>query len=62
MHPLSVTSDVTPQRCFTPVQRLGMVAWDGLDCSTPGCTSSRYVLQAHHVIPDRDEGPTDLTH
>ncbi|MDJ0334294.1 DUF222 domain-containing protein [Salinibacterium sp. G-O1] len=56
----SVTAISSPQRCFTPMQRLGMVARDGLGCSTPGCTSPHYMLQAHHVIPDRDDGPTAL--
>ncbi|MBC7591191.1 MAG: HNH endonuclease, partial [Salinibacterium sp.] len=44
----------------TPTQRLGMVGRDGLGCSTPGCTSPHYTLQAHHVIPDREGGPTAL--
>lgn len=48
----------SPQRCFTSVQRLAMAARDGLRCLTPGCTSPHYTLQAHHVIPDRDDGPT----
>lgn len=56
----TVTAISSPQRCFTPMQRLGMVARDGLGCSTPGCTSPHYALQAHHVIPDRDDGPTAL--
>ncbi len=50
----------SPQRCFTPMHRLGMAARDGLRCSTPGCTSPHFTLQAHHVIPDRDDGPTAL--
>ncbi len=56
----AVTAISSPQRCFTPMQRLGMVARDGAGCSTPGCTSPHYTLQAHHVIPDRDGGPTAL--
>ncbi|WP_309616033.1 HNH endonuclease signature motif containing protein, partial [Salinibacterium sp.] len=55
-----VTAISSPQRCFTPMQRLGMVARDGLGCVTPGCSSPHYTLQAHHVIPDRDGGPTAL--
>jgi Domain of unknown function (DUF222) len=55
-----VTTISSPQRCFTPMQRLGMVARDGLGCVTPGCSSPHYTLQAHHVIPDRDGGPTAL--
>jgi hypothetical protein len=54
----AVTAISSSQRCFTPIQRLGMVARDGAGCSTPGCTSPHYTLQAHHVIPDRDGGPT----
>ena len=56
----AVTAISSPQRCFTPMQRLGMAARDGLGCITPGCTSPHYTLQAHHVIPDRDDGPTAL--
>ncbi|WP_309616440.1 DUF222 domain-containing protein, partial [Salinibacterium sp.] len=56
----AVISISSPQRCFTPMQRLGMVARDGAGCVTPGCTSPHYTLQAHHVIPDRDGGPTAL--
>jgi len=46
------------QRCFTSAQRLAIAARDGLRCATPGCTAPHYALQAHHVIPDRDGGPT----
>jgi len=48
----------SPQRCFTPLMRLGMAARDGHRCFTPGCTNPHFTLQAHHVIPDRDGGPT----
>lgn len=54
----AITAISSPQRCFTPIQRLGIAARDGYRCSTPGCTSPHYTLQAHHVIPDRDDGPT----
>jgi hypothetical protein len=50
----------SPQRCFTGMLRLGIAARDGLRCLTPGCTSPHYTLQAHHVVPDRDDGPTAL--
>ncbi|MFM9877780.1 MAG: HNH endonuclease signature motif containing protein, partial [Rhodoglobus sp.] len=50
----------SPQRCFTPLHRMGMAARDGATCITPGCTCPHYMLQAHHVIPDRDDGPTAL--
>jgi len=56
----SVTAISSPQRCFTPMQRLAIVARDGLGCSAPGCTNPHYTLQAHHVIADRDNGPTSI--
>jgi len=56
----AITAISSPQRCFTPTQRLGIAARDGVCCSTPGCTSPHYTLQAHHVIPDRDDGPTAI--
>lgn len=55
-----VTGIGSPQRCFTPTQRLAIAARDGLQCSTPGCTSPHYTLQAHHVVPWRDDGPTAI--
>jgi hypothetical protein len=54
----TVTAISSPQRCFTPTQRPAIVARDGLGCLAPGCTSPHDTLQAHHVIPDRDNGPT----
>ena len=50
----------SPQRCFAPTQRLGIAARDGQRCSAPGCTSPHYTLQAHHVVPYRDGGPTSV--
>lgn len=55
-----VTSIGSVQRCFTATQRMAMVARDGPGCSTPGCTSPHFALQAHHVIPDRHGGPTSV--
>ncbi|MGV8882880.1 MAG: DUF222 domain-containing protein [Rhodoglobus sp.] len=46
------------QRCFTPAQRLAIAARDGARCATPGCTSPHYMLQAHHVVPVRENGRT----
>jgi 5-methylcytosine-specific restriction protein A len=56
----AVTAISSPQRCFTPMQRMAIAARDGLGCFNPGCTSPHYSLQAHHVIPDRDDGPTAI--
>lgn len=56
----AVTAISSPQRCFTATHRLAMAARDGYGCVTPGCTSPHYALQAHHVIPDRDNGPTAI--
>jgi hypothetical protein len=59
-HPaLSIGRD-SPQRCFTNIQRLGIAARDGHRCAAPGCTSPHSTLQAHHVVPDRDDGPTAI--
>ncbi len=55
-----VTSIGSVQRCFTATQRMAMVARDGPGCSTPGCTSPHFALQAHHVVPDRHGGPTSV--
>jgi hypothetical protein len=56
----AVTAMSSTQRCFTPLLRLGIAARDGHRCITPGCTSPHYMLQAHHVVPDRDDGPTAI--
>jgi len=55
-----VTSISSRQRCFTPAQRLAIAARDGARCATPGCTKPHYALQAHHVVPFRDHGPTHI--
>ena len=55
-----VTSISSKQRCFTPAQRLAIAARDGARCATPGCTTPHYMLQAHHVVPYRDGGPTHI--
>ena len=55
----SIASVSSVQRCFTPAQRMAIAARDGNRCATPGCTNSPFALQAHHVIPDRDGGPTN---
>ncbi|MGV8882983.1 MAG: DUF222 domain-containing protein [Rhodoglobus sp.] len=55
-----VTSISSKQRCFTPTQRLAIAARDGARCATLGCTTPHYMLQAHHVTPFRDGGPTHI--
>jgi hypothetical protein len=55
-----VTAISSKQRCFTPAQRLAIAARDGARCATPGCTTPHYMLQAHHVTPYRDGGPTHI--
>ena len=55
-----VTSISSKQRCFTPAQRLAIAARDGARCATLGCTTPHYMLQAHHVTPFRDGGPTHV--
>ena len=50
----------TPQRCYTPSQRLQIAARDGYRCSTPGCTNPHYTLQVHHVTPWRSGAPTHV--
>lgn len=56
----SVQAISSPQRCFTGMIRLGIAVRDGHRYLVPGCTSPQYTLQAHHVVPDRDDGPTAL--
>lgn len=55
-----VTSIGSRQRCFTSAQRLAIAARDGARCATVGCTSATYTLQAHHVVPFREGGPTHI--
>lgn len=55
-----ITSTSSRQRCFTPNQRLAIAARDGARCAAPGCTTPHYMLQAHHVVPYRDGGPTHI--
>lgn len=55
-----VTAIGSRQRCFAPGQRLAIAARDGARCATPGCAKPHYTLQAHHVIPFRDNGPTHI--
>jgi hypothetical protein len=49
----------SPERCFTSNQVLAIAARDGERCITPGCTTPHTALQAHHVIPSRQHGPTN---
>jgi hypothetical protein len=57
----AVTGISSPERCFTGTQILAIAARDGYRCSTPGCTTPHTALQAHHVIPWRDRGPTSTS-
>lgn len=50
----------SPQRCFTPAQRLTIAARDGSRCAVPGCSSPHYALQVHHVTPWSRGGPTHI--
>lgn len=47
----------SPERCFTAQQRRAIVLRDG-GCIIPGCTIPAAWTEIHHVIPDRDGGPT----
>lgn len=55
-----VTAIGSRQRCFSPGQRLAIVARDGARCAAPGCSKPHYTLQVHHVVPFRDGGPTHI--
>jgi hypothetical protein len=47
----------SPERCFTTHQRRAITLRDG-GCLIPGCTIPAAWCEIHHVIPDRDGGPT----
>ena len=47
----------TPERCFTAHQRRAITLRDG-GCLIPGCSVPAGWCEIHHVIPDRDGGPT----
>ncbi|WP_150307399.1 HNH endonuclease signature motif containing protein [Planctomonas psychrotolerans] len=47
----------SPERCFTPQQRRAISLRDG-GCVIPGCTIPAGWCEIHHVVPDRDGGPT----
>jgi hypothetical protein len=47
----------SPQRTFTPQQRRAISARDG-GCIIPGCSVPAAWCEIHHVLPDRDGGPT----
>jgi 5-methylcytosine-specific restriction protein A len=46
------------ERCFTPTQRRAISARDG-GCIVPGCSVPARWCEIHHVVPDRDDGPTE---
>ncbi len=49
----------SPSRCFTPQQRRAIALRDG-GCVIPGCRVPAAWCEIHHVVPDRDGGPTSL--
>ncbi|MEO8907011.1 MAG: DUF222 domain-containing protein [Microbacteriaceae bacterium] len=49
----------SPQRCFNRKQRRAIGARDG-GCIIPGCDIPANWCEFHHVIPDRDGGPTQV--
>jgi hypothetical protein len=50
----------TPGRFFTPTQRRAIAARDGNTCLDENCDIPATATEAHHVIPDRDGGPTHI--
>lgn len=47
----------SPERCFTAHQRRAITLRDG-GCLIPGCSVPAGWCEIHHVIPDREAGPT----
>lgn len=47
----------SPERCFTVHQRRAITLRDG-GCLIPGCSVPAGWCEIHHVVPDRDGGPT----
>jgi 5-methylcytosine-specific restriction protein A len=47
----------SPERCFTAHQRRAITLRDG-GCLIPGCSVPAGWCEIHHVVPDRDGGPT----
>lgn len=47
----------SPERCFTAHQRRAITLRDG-GCLIPGCSVPAGWCEIHHVIPDREGGPT----
>jgi hypothetical protein len=50
----------TPGRFFTAAQRRAIAARDGNTCLDENCDIPATATEAHHVIPDRDGGPTHI--
>jgi hypothetical protein len=50
----------TPGRFFTAAQRRAIAARDGNTCLEENCDIPATATEAHHVIPDRDGGPTHI--
>lgn len=49
----------SPERCFTPQQRRAISLRDG-GCIIPGCHVPAGWCEVHHVVPDREHGPTHV--
>ncbi|WP_344751409.1 HNH endonuclease signature motif containing protein [Gryllotalpicola koreensis] len=47
------------QRCASPQQRRALAVRDK-GCVIPGCTMPARWCEVHHIVPDRDGGPTDI--
>lgn len=47
------------QRCASPAQRRALAVRDR-GCVIPGCTAPARWCEVHHIVPDRDGGPTDI--
>ena len=57
----SVQALGSPGRFFTAAQRRAIAARDGNTCLDTNCNIPATAAEAHHVIPDRDGGPTHIS-
>lgn len=56
-----VTKIGTPQRLFTPQQRLALIARDGPTCIVDDCSIPAWLCEAHHVDGWANGGRTDVS-